>query len=428
MSENKDPSSLVNYLVITANVGSLFEDLDGIQDVWVEQLCKVVAQQQPKFIALHCQELGGKKYKSSLEPVKQFFNKLMKCKDFSEFSTVRGFLDGDFDNMEQYTALGNIYFIHSSLKEAKLFNYKDNVFSETKGKEVVYQGLAQVPHIRKEKFAQDFFPGCRWSRKGYIRVRWEIHGKELEFVNVHLFHDDNNLVSIKSSPSPYTAYRKRALNFVTRRLQEEHRTDDQLMFMCGDFNFRLDVKALVQKICPTSRQQVVRAPTDGDEIIRVLFRNNQSSSEVIDVKTENDVLVKIEKKVFEVEQKLLQEKFCYKYLKPFDTELHASNEDMKEYEITFPPTYPLSENITTSEDYMRTRCPAWCDRVLMSPQTWDWIHTDNKLEVKYSTVGGDVCMGDHKPVYLAFTATHTIDSSHQEPQPSLSNGSDSLPP
>ena len=39
----------------------------------------------------------------------------------------------------------------------------------------------------------------------------------IEFVNIHLFHDDSNLVSMKSTPSPYTSYRKRALKFVMQR-------------------------------------------------------------------------------------------------------------------------------------------------------------------------------------------------------------------
>jgi len=36
-----------------------------------------VEKHQPKFIAIHCQEIGGKDYKSSMEPVKKFFKYFM---------------------------------------------------------------------------------------------------------------------------------------------------------------------------------------------------------------------------------------------------------------------------------------------------------------------------------------------------------------
>nr|XP_002128620.1 type I inositol 1,4,5-trisphosphate 5-phosphatase-like [Ciona intestinalis] len=373
---------------------------------------QVVEKQLPKFIALHCQEIGGKEYKSSLQPVKDFFNKLMDCKALVKFSTVRGYLDGDFNHVDQYTALGNFYFVHESAKDVFLFNYTDKAFTSVSGKQIFSKDLAEVPNIRKEKFQQNFFPGCRWSRKGYSRVRWKIYEKEVEFVNIHLFHDDSNLVSIKSSPSPYTAYRKRALNFVTQRLKEDQFNESKLLFICGDFNFRLDLKALVQKICPTSCQQVVRAPSD-DEIIRVLFRDKQCETINGEEHKEPDVLVKIEKKLFEVKQTLLREKFEYQYLKSFDSELSDTGLEWKEHEITFPPTYPFSENIADCEDYMRTRCPAWCDRILLSQTLWEWLHHD-KANVYYNTIGSDVCMGDHKPVYLAFTAKHDLPKQSNE--------------
>lgn len=44
-------------------------------------------------------------------------------------------------------------------------------------------------------------------------------------------------------------------------------------------------------------------------------------------------------------------------------------------------------------DYMSTRCPAWCDRILMTPQVKDIIQSN---DWKYDMIGESACMGDHK--------------------------------
>jgi len=37
--------------------------------------------------------------------------------------------------------------------------------------------------------------------------------------------------------------------------------------------------------------------------------------------------------------------------------------------------YPFSENTSDSKRYMDTRCPSWCDRILLTEETWDWLHS-----------------------------------------------------
>lgn len=46
-------------------------------------------------------------------------------------------------------------------------------------------------------------------------------------------------------------------------------------------------------------------------------------------------------------------------------------------------------------DYMSTRCPAWCDRILMTPQVKDIIQSN---DWKYDMIGESACMGDHKVI------------------------------
>lgn len=83
-------------------------------------------------------------------------------------------------------------------------------------------------------------------------------------------------------------------------------------------------------------------------------------------------------------------------LQQFDCELQPLKEVLVEYPITFPPSYPYEEDPALPENYMLTRCPAWCDRILMSPDAKNLINDNNFSSLHYNTIGNNVCMGDHK--------------------------------
>ena len=97
---------------------------------------------------------------------------------------------------------------------------------------------------------------------------------------------------------------------------------------------------------------------------------------------------------------------------PYDMEVSDLRDRLTEFPLAFPPTYPYTEDPNSGNSYMRTRCPAWCDRVLMSHDVRSLILEDNlnnlqddhchknHKNVFYDVIGKDVCMGDHKPVFL----------------------------
>lgn len=87
-------------------------------------------------------------------------------------------------------------------------------------------------------------------------------------------------------------------------------------------------------------------------------------------------------------------------LKDYDKEQQAFENTLAEYPVTFPPSYPFEENIFHATNYMQTRCPAWCDRVLLSKTAKKLIsETDN---IEYNLMGLNACMGDHKVMIIAF--------------------------
>lgn len=59
---------------------------------------------------------------------------------------------------------------------------------------------------------------CKWSRKGFLRTRWEIKGTVIDLVNIHLFHDASNLAACEEYPSVYCKSRRRALVHTLERL------------------------------------------------------------------------------------------------------------------------------------------------------------------------------------------------------------------
>ncbi|CAB1443868.1 unnamed protein product [Pleuronectes platessa] len=65
-------------------------------------------------------------------------------------------------------------------------------------------------------------------------------------------------------------------------------------------------------------------------------------------------------------------------------------------------SYPYSEDSSQGKQYMNTRCPAWCDRILMSPSARELVLKPENEEksIVYDNIGPNVCMGDHKPVFL----------------------------
>lgn len=77
-------------------------------------------------------------------------------------------------------------------------------------------------------------------------------------------------------------------------------------------------------------------------------------------------------------------------LKVFDREV-ARHSDLFEPTVSFSPSYAYAEDMSKPRDFLEKRCPAWCDRILMSSAA-----RTTAVDSSYKLVGADVCMGDHK--------------------------------
>ncbi|KAK2837480.1 hypothetical protein Q5P01_014692 [Channa striata] len=380
-------------LLVTANVGSLFDNVGKIQSEWLQELYKTVHSYKPQFIALHFQEVGGKDYTANMNRAENFFTSIKSSEEMREYDRFRIYVDNQFTTEDTFTALGSMYFIHRTLKNIKQYDFKVKDFRTVTGQDTCMDSLDRVSTLEKEKFPKNFWPDFKWSRKGFMRTRWIIHNQGLDLVNVHLFHDASNLIACKSSPSIYSENRRRALRYVIERISESCHSPLPF-FLFGDFNFRLDTFGLVQHLSSSA------------EVKRVTKHHSDEVWKIICEEKDNDhqVLLQIEEKLFAyLHQAVFREDNGRELLK-FDKEVAKFWHLIREEEIKFPPSYPYSEDYTKPTQYMNTRCPAWCDRILMSHSAQEFIHRkDEARSVVYNTMGPTVCMGDHKPVFLSFS-------------------------
>ena len=59
----------ITTLLITANVGSIFEDADGLIPTWRERVLSHIARSQARFVAIHFQEVNFDEYRFPREEI-----------------------------------------------------------------------------------------------------------------------------------------------------------------------------------------------------------------------------------------------------------------------------------------------------------------------------------------------------------------------
>ncbi|KAF7647048.1 hypothetical protein LDENG_00178490 [Lucifuga dentata] len=382
-----------DVLLVTANVGSLFDNLGEIQSEWLRELYKTVHNHKPQFIALHFQEVGGKDYMVNMGHAENFFECIESSEEMRDFDRVCIYVDNQFQAEDSFTALGSIYFIHKTLKNIYQYDFNVKDFKPVSGQNKYVGSLDGVTTVEKEKFPKNFWPDFKWSRKGFMRTRWIIHNQGVDLVNVHLFHDASNLIACNSSPSIYSANRRNSLRYVINRISDSQYSPLPF-FLFGDFNFRLDTLSLIQHLSTSADVQTVKKDSS-NEVEKIICEEKDN---------DHKVLLHIEEKLFAYLYQAVFREDNGRALLKYDKEVTAFHDVITEEDILFPPSYPYSEEYTKPTQYMNTRCPAWCDRILMSHTAQDSIHRrdDGEKSMVYNTMGPNICMGDHKPVFLFF--------------------------
>ncbi|CAF0925367.1 unnamed protein product [Rotaria sordida] len=382
----------VRFLLITANTGSIFEKPD-LLTTWLTEFGNLLRQHPSDFIALHCQEVGGKDYEKFMHTLDQFLNDLLQLPEISsDFTRYRLYFDSDYTSQDTFTALGSAYFIRQNLS-VQQWNFTTSSFQAVVNRQIFAGSLVNAQTLRREKYPRDFFPETKWSRKGFTQTRWLINGFTFDLVNVHLFHDASNLLAIERSPSIYSKFRRSALQYTLQRLSLNPSDKNVPYVMFGDFNFRLDACRLVEYISEKRHDLIDKIKEENsDEITKMIIKHENNKPKLT-----------IQKKEFNLHDN--HDSFFHintQLARKFDFESSSFHDHIFEYERTFPPSYPYSEEQHEARSYLRARCPAWCDRILLSHSLKNFVDTQANPPI-YDIMGYDVCVGDHKPVYLSLT-------------------------
>ncbi|ELW67295.1 Type I inositol-1,4,5-trisphosphate 5-phosphatase, partial [Tupaia chinensis] len=78
---------------------------ENLQKNWLREFYQVVHTHKPHFMALHCQEFGGKNYEASMSHVDKFVKELLSSDAMKEYNRARVYLDENYKSQEHFTAL-----------------------------------------------------------------------------------------------------------------------------------------------------------------------------------------------------------------------------------------------------------------------------------------------------------------------------------
>jgi inositol-1,4,5-trisphosphate 5-phosphatase len=215
-----------------------------------------------------------------------------------------------------------------------------------------------------------------------------------------MFHDEDNIVALEKSPSVYSSYRQRALQYTFDSLADtlgRHLATTEPLFLYGDFNFRLDFSAVVKHIL-TANHHTKLVQTENGSVHRIEYRTKGTSDDT--------AIVTVERKRF-VPQDRDQFTTHFVELLQYDQE-REHFQSLRELPINFQPSYPFVEDVDVEDGscYMDKRCPAWCDRITMNESGLSVVKK-SPLGCMYNIIGKQACVGDHKPVYMFFTVAST---------------------
>ncbi len=302
-------------LVVSANVGYL-----GSGHVLVSRVAhieRLVEARRPSFVALHFQEVGG----DAKDPacIEELRAALAASPVLAQFAQTGLLCNTDVTGA--FTALGSAYYVRHS--EAPSVRVLDRRLDELVPLSALQGECEATRHLSFAKTAQ-----LAGSRKGYLMVSFVVAGHRLEFVNVHLPADLSNVVAAAAVPSEYAGVRAECLE---ASLSGCAIGRDTKAVLAGDFNFRLD--------------------------LHPLWDSRHAGGDRLEPKTVRLAFV---------DEALKRGRGAE--LLAWDCELARFNArrrfvELAEFPRCFVPSYCLRED----DSYDTKRCPAWPDRVLVTP-------------------------------------------------------------
>jgi hypothetical protein len=383
---------MVQVLCIACNVGALLKHVEVIsadaRDALIGELGDVISRCDAPFVAIHFQECV-----TPLEVIVP----LLEHPSTRAYSQRHVLLDA----LEK-TGLCSLYMYDPNLVDATLLKVGDDEGSEVTATEVEGMQAIAPSHclvlpIPKEVLP---FPGT-FHQKGVMHVCWRLDGSEWGLMNLHLPHETDNTESLQRFPSVVAQNRAAALLYLLDQCVAV--TPTQRLIICGDFNFRPGLRGVFQTLfqVPLPGCGPAAAPTP-DEPSAAMEEQAQKIAFEWELAEAHAAVARhgglLEKRKFSAGT--LTQRFASPApANPLwiHDEGHLLPSSLYEAPVTFPPTYGWAGVAKGGETlWTKKRCPAWTDRVLMTPAAREGLTLR-----AYDAVGiANAAIVDHKPVYL----------------------------
>ena len=120
-----------------------------------------------------------------------------------------------------------------------------------------------------------------------------------------MFHDPSNLIALTSSPSIYSLNRRKALEYSLNQI-EKNNMPNSCLAIFGDFNFRLDLAALIE-VCFIYIYTSFFSYSPIHKLF-IIIKNYSTRSDAVETKDSNDKLSRLvckctDKQIFTIEDK-----------------------------------------------------------------------------------------------------------------------------
>lgn len=392
----------IKQVFITGDVSCIGEQDDTIRK-WSSEVAKEIAEQKPEFAVVHVQGLLSAQDPDYMGRV--ILSGIMDTPEINkQFESSLAFFD------TRITGLGNLYMFRDASAVQHFDKYLNTGYRPLRVGHDHAVGRAdsdgfirntfgeQYSNIHREFYRDDGTRDLSQQRTGFLLTRFRIHGKEMTFVNLNLhsvpFEDVNE---IAEQPQVTKAAQKRVQEIETllKELEDEGLRDDAII-VGGAFNAQLHETDLLSYL---ARTQMVKAVAKKDDTgkVEAIEHFDRHGRNVTTVERRRFDLHSIHDWFFRLGRGQMVKKYNGE-LAPVTFKGH-----LKEESVFFQPSrhYELNEE-SGKEEFMRTLCPAWADRILYNERMDKLFRHDSFCAsgLYYGLVGEDVYIGQHKPVAL----------------------------
>lgn len=360
-------------LLITSNIGSLFDDNSILNDEmvksWIETIYDKINKKKYQFVSIHMQETGGKNPLKSEEIIKfiDYFKPII-----NEFPYFFYIIDDFVNDKQSYTALSSLYFVKNK-KFCKIYDYNEKEFKEFNDEsKIIWASNSPETLFFKKKFDKDLFPNQSLSRKGFLSCKFLLNNKSICLTNLHLLHDMDQLETIKNkSPSSYSIFRVKQLSTIVDWLIK---SNDTSAILFGDFNFRTNLRCFLE-----------------NHVGNLIIENEDSTT--INLFDNDSKFGSIKSKFIQLDESISSIIFNnFNILAQYDKDLKLCEQDhFSEPSLFSIPSYCYTETFPSTLN--RSRGPSWCDRVLFYG---DLKRIPIENDIEYNLLGIDRNIGDHK--------------------------------